>query len=112
MKRLSSVLSVTVLSTAFALAANAGPKYKVGEFFSFTLYDNDGYLMDGNTSINSYNMETNEDGTYTVSFNCGESAINNITSTGREFNYIVRAYAASEIVRLGQWNPVSPSVLE
>jgi hypothetical protein len=85
---------------------------KVGEFFSFTMYDDSGYLMDGNTSINSYNMDKNEDGTYTVSFNCGDQAINNITSTGREFNYIVRTYAASEIVKSGKWNPVSPTVVK
>ncbi len=84
----------------------------VGEFFSFTMYDDSGYLMDGNTAINSFNMDKNADGTYTVSFNCGESAINNITSAGREFNYIVRAYAASEIVRSGEWNPVSPTIRE
>lgn len=85
---------------------------EVGEFFSFTMYDDSGYLMDGNTAINSYNMEKNSDGTYTVSFNCGETAINNITSTGREFNYIVRAYAASEIVKSGKWNPVSPTIVK
>jgi len=59
---------------------------KVGDFFSFTLYDADGYLMDGKTSISSYNMKKNDDKTYTVSFNCGAEAINNITSKGREFN--------------------------
>ena len=85
---------------------------EVGEFFSFTLYDDSGYLMDGNTSINSYNMDKNADGSYTVSFNCGETAINNITSTGREFNYIVRTYSASEIVKSGEWNPVSPTITE
>ena len=37
---------------------------EVGEFFSFTLYDDSGYLMDGNTSINSYNMDKNADGSY------------------------------------------------
>lgn len=84
---------------------------KVGEFFSFTMYDDSGYLIDGNTAINSYNMEKNTDGTYTVSFNCGDDAINNITSSGREFNYIVRAYAASEIVKSGKWNPVSPEIV-
>lgn len=62
---------------------------KVGEFFSFTLYDETGYLMDGNTAINSYNMAANADGSFTVSFNFGESTISNITSIGREFNYIV-----------------------
>lgn len=85
---------------------------KVKDFFSFTLYDDAGYLMDGKTSINSYNMKKNADGTYTTSFNCGKDAINNITSTGREFNYIVRTYGASEVVKSGKWNPVAPTVVK
>ena len=85
---------------------------KVKDFFSFTMYDKEGYLMDGNTHINSYNMNKNADGTYTTSFNCGKDAINNITSSGREFNYIVRTYGASEIVKSGKWNPVSPTVVK
>jgi len=84
----------------------------VGEFFSFTMYDDSGYLMDGNTAINSFNMDKNADGSYTVNFNCGESVINNINSSGREFNYIVRAYAASEIVKSGKWSPVSPTIVD
>ena len=85
---------------------------KVKDFFSFTMYDKEGYLMDGNTHINSYNMKKNSDGTFTTSFNCGKDAINNITSSGREFNYIVRTYGASEIVKSGKWNPVSPTVVK
>ena len=85
---------------------------KVKDFFSFTLYDGEGYLMDGKTSINSYNMKKNADGTYTTSLNCGKDAINNITSTGREFNYIVRTYGASEVVKSGKWNPVKPTVVK
>ncbi len=84
---------------------------KVRDFFSFTLYDDAGYLMDGKTSINSYNMKKNADGTYTTSFNCGKDAINNITSSGRQFNYIVRTYGASGIVKSGEWNPVVPTVV-
>ena len=84
----------------------------VQDFFSFTMYDKDGYLMDGNTSINSYNMKKNADETYTTSFNCGKDAPNNITSTGREFNYIVRTYGASEVVKSGKWNPVAPKIVQ
>ena len=84
----------------------------VGEFFSFTMYDDSGYLMDGNTSISSYNMDKNADGSYTVNFNCGEAAINNISSSGREFNYIVRTYQASDVVKSGEWNPVSPTIVK
>ena len=85
---------------------------KVGDFFSFTLYDSDGYLMDGKTSINSYNMKKNDDKSYTVSFNCGSDATNNITSTGRDFNYIVRTYNASDVVKSGKWNPIKPTVVK
>ena len=102
--------SVTLSGDICRAASFEDPK--VGEFFSFTMYDDSGYLMDGNTSISSYNMDKNDDGTYTVSFNCGDNAINNITSTGREFNYIVRTYAASEIVKSGEWNPVLPTAVK
>lgn len=86
---------------------------KVGEFFSFTLYDRAGYLMAGKTSINSYTMKQNTDLTYTVSFNCGRDAINNLTSDkGQEFNYIVRTYDASPQVKSGEWNPVVPTIIE
>ena len=85
---------------------------KVRDFFSFTMYDNDGYLMDGKISINSYNMKKNSDDTYTVHFNCGEDALNNISSSGRNYNYTVRTYGASEIVKSGEWNPVSPTLVK
>lgn len=45
-----------------------------------TLYDDDGFLMDGNTIINSRDMVANQDGTYTVSINCSDDAINNISA--------------------------------
>ena len=84
---------------------------KVRDFFSFTMYDDDGYLMDGDISINSYNMKKNSDGTYTVHFNCGKDALNNISSSGRNYNYTVRTYGASDIVKSGEWNPVKPTVV-
>jgi len=83
---------------------------KVKDFFSFTMYDKDGYLMDGITAQNSYNMKPNSDGTYTVHFNCGKDTINNLDSGGRNYNYMVRAYGASDIVKSGEWNPVKTTV--
>ena len=85
---------------------------KVRDFFSFTLYDDSGYLIDGKTSINSYKMKKNSDGTYTVHFNCGKDTLNNISSNGREYNYTVRTYGASDIVKSGEWNPVAPKIVK
>jgi len=84
---------------------------KVRDFFSFTMYDEDGYLMDGNTAQNSYNMKPNADGTYTVHFNCGKDAINNLNSAGRDYNYMIRTYGASEMVKSGKWNPIKDTVV-
>jgi len=84
------------------------PDPKATEFFSFTLYDTDGYLMDGNTIINSRNMTANQDGTYTVSINCGEDAINNISAPADvdTIGYAWRVYGASEEVENRTWDPI------
>ena len=84
------------------------PDPNADEFFSFTLYDTDGYLMDGNTIINSRDMTANEDGTYTVSINCGEDAINNISAPAdvESIGYAWRVYGASEEVENRSWDPI------
>jgi hypothetical protein len=84
------------------------PDPKATEFFSFTLYDPDGYLMDGSTIINSRDMVPNKDGTFTVSINCGEDAINNITAPGNleTIGYAWRVYGASEEVENRIWDPI------
>jgi hypothetical protein len=78
------------------------------EFFSFTLYDTDGYLMDGNTIINSRDMTANDDGTYTVSINCGGDAIHNISAPAEmdTIGYTWRVYGASEEVENRSWDPI------
>jgi hypothetical protein len=78
------------------------------EFFSFTLYDTDGYLMDGNTIINSRDMVSNTDGTYTVSINCGDDAINNISAPAdvETIGYAWRVYGASGEVENRSWDPI------
>jgi len=42
--------------------------YKEHGFFSFTIYNFDGYIATINYAINSDAMEVNEDGTYTINF--------------------------------------------
>jgi hypothetical protein len=84
------------------------PDPRAAEFFSFTLYDTDGYLMDGNTIINSRDMTANPDGTYTVSINCGDDAINNISAPAEvdTIGYAWRVYGASEEVENRSWDPI------
>jgi len=78
-------------------------------FTSFTIYDTAGYLVEGNTHINSYTWDSADDGSTTIRFNCGEDAVNNITSSGAEFNYAVRNYGASQTVIDGDIKPVAPT---
>lgn len=72
-------------------------------FTSFTLYDVDGYLMAGNTHINSNMWKPNSDGTITVHFSCGDTAFNSLPSGGEPFNYSVRNYGVSQVVLDGDF---------
>jgi hypothetical protein len=76
-------------------------------FTSFTIYDTAGYLVEGNSHINSYTWKPNSDGTITVHFNA-KGKINNISSGGKEYNYIVRNYGATQDVIDKKINPVKP----
>jgi hypothetical protein len=82
------------------------PKNKF--FTSFTLYDTDSYLMAGETQIKSSTWKPNPDGTITLHFNAGEDAINNLSSGGKTFNYVVRNYGVSQAVLDGKFKPVDP----
>lgn len=80
-------------------------------FTSFTIYDLDGYLMVGNSHINSYTWKSNNNGSTTIHFNC-EGKVNNITSNGNEFNYIVRSYGVSQKIIDEKINPIKPVVVK
>ncbi len=75
------------------------------EFFSFTLYDTDGYLMDGNTIISSRDMTANDDGTYTVSINCGGDGIHNISAPA-EMDVVIDADTPEAVAFMeSEWDP-------
>lgn len=74
------------------------PKNKF--FTSVTAYDSEKYLIEGAVAINSYSWEVNADKTVTVSFNCGENAVNNIDTSayGKDFTITTRHYGATQAV--------------
>jgi hypothetical protein len=79
-----------------------------GGFWSITVYNKDGFLFAKN-NVNSYSANKNDDGTYTVRFNC-EGQANNIdiktdNDTGT-WNAILRAYRPSKLVQSGKWEPL------
>ncbi|CAE7588272.1 unnamed protein product [Symbiodinium sp. CCMP2456] len=86
------------------------PKNKF--FTSFTLYDEAGYLMEGETQINSKMWKPNPEGTITIHFNAKDGAINSLSSGGKPFNYIVRHYGCSQLVMDGKSKPLKPEVVK
>ncbi len=74
-------------------------------FTSVTAYDYGRYLMEGVQNVNSYSWTSNEDGTITISFNCGDDAINNIDTQGERFSFTMRYYGVSQAVLDGEIAP-------
>lgn len=81
----------------------ADPKSRF--FTSFTAYDSERYLIDGVKNVNSNRWKKNDDGTITVSLNCGEDAINNIDTKGNDFSFTIRYYGVSQDVLDGKITP-------
>jgi len=82
-------------------------------FTSITLYDETGYMIDSSRfSINSYEWDKNSDGTVTVNFNCGDDAINNLTTNGQAFNYTVRNYGVTQRVADDEFGGRQPTIVK
>ncbi len=74
-------------------------------FTSITAYDKSRYLIDGVRNVSSHSWTPNADGTFTVSFNCGEDAPNNIDTNGQDFSFTMRYYGVSQKVVEGAVAP-------
>jgi len=48
--------------------------------------------------MNSHWWTPNKDGTITISFNCGEDAINNITTKGKDYMFTSRYYGVTQAI--------------
>jgi len=69
-------------------------------FWSITVYDEKGFMFNDLANYSSNTAQANEDGTYTISFGCGEGAPNNleIANPSGVFNIAVRHYQPSKRV--------------
>lgn len=67
-------------------------------FSSITAYDKERYLFEDEEikHMNSHWWKPNGDGTITISFNCGEDAINNINTKGKDFMFCSRYYGVTQ----------------
>jgi hypothetical protein len=74
-----------------------------GAFWSFTIYDQNGFMFDDVAHMSSDIATANDDGTYTVNMGCGANAANNlpISNDTGVFNFIVRHYIPSDRVKFG-----------
>ena len=70
-------------------------------FWSFTVYDENGFMFDDVAHMSSDTATANDDGTYTVSLGCGADAPNNlpISNDTGVFNFTVRHYIPSDRVK-------------
>jgi hypothetical protein len=69
-------------------------------FWSFTVYNKQGFMFDDVANVNSILATPNADGTYTVSLGCGEGAPNRIpiSNDSGVFNVTIRHYRPSDRV--------------
>lgn len=80
-------------------------------FWSFTVYNEDGFMFNDDASANNGVAKPNKDGTYTIYFGCDEEkyGANNIPldglKKGQEWNVLVRHYAPSKKVTVEKIDP-------
>ena len=69
-------------------------------FWSITVYNKVGFMFNDVASVNSHNVKPNADGTFTVSYGCGDKAPNNIKTKNDSgvFNLGIRHYRPSKAV--------------
>ncbi|PMG41151.1 hypothetical protein BCU93_09165 [Vibrio breoganii] len=72
-------------------------------FWSITVYDKAGFMFNDVANLSSNTAKSNADGSYTISFGCGEDAPNNIQTANDSgvFNLGIRHYMPSQKVKDG-----------
>ncbi|OEF83891.1 hypothetical protein B003_18585 [Vibrio breoganii 1C10] len=72
-------------------------------FWSITVYDKAGFMFNDVANLSSNTAKPNADGSYTISFGCGEDAPNNIQTANDSgvFNLGIRHYMPSQKVKDG-----------
>mgnify|MGYP000220793119 CR=1 FL=1 len=78
-------------------------------FSSITVYDAQRYLFvdEDVNNVNSNTWKVNSDNTVTVSFNCGDDALNNIDTKGQDYTFTTRFYGVTEqVIRTNQKNSI------
>jgi len=84
-------------------------KYKDGAFFSFTMYNEYGWIATKKYAINSDDMKANPDGTYTITFLASGEPVKkgdlNVVRTprGKMWTGVLRAYAPVEKIETYDW---------
>ena len=79
-------------------------------FTSITAYDSAKYLIPEVNSISSHTWDKNADGTVTISFNCGDSAKNNIDTKGQDFTFTTRHYGVNPKIIEASDDPIIAGV--
>lgn len=75
----------------------------VKAFWSFIVYDKDGYIIDYNhCSINNFMAKQNKDGNYTINFSNNTNKINNL-KISKDWNFTIRLYEPSKDVLDKKW---------
>lgn len=85
------------------------PKNKA--FWSITVYNKSGFMFNDRANLSSNTATPNVDGTYTISFGCGEKAPNNIKTANDSgvFNLGIRHYQPGKLVSVDGFR-ILPSV--
>jgi len=84
-------------------------KYKEGAFFSFTMYNENGWIATKNYAMNSDDMKANQDGTYTIVFLASGEPIKkgdlNVVRTprGKMWTGVLRAYYPVKKIESYDW---------
>jgi len=106
-------LSPTFKTTQCRSVTFTPPKIKY--FWSFTMYNDKGYMFDKKRNVSSTTAIPNDDGTYTVHFGDCENVkgIKNHIPTVPNWNYTFRTYGPSEEVSNGTWKaPINPELVK